>query len=242
MGAVRDLEVPLGEPALLHGRGAALAETPFHLLVGEDRLAGRAPVDGALHALGESSLVKLEEEPLSPPIVVGSGRVDCVLPVEHAPDSSQLSREILHILRDEIHWMDPHLQSEVLGVDPKGVESHGLEHILAQEPMKPAVHVRSCEGIDVPYMKPFGGGVGEHHEVVEGRLRGPQLIEGEAIRAPLLPNSLPLLLHLTGEVSIVLVARHVSNSFLDGQSIELPRPGIIIPREPGTKGISDCPA
>ena len=42
-----------------------------HLLVGQHRAQRRAPVDGDLRLVGQPAAVQLQEDPLSPPVVVG---------------------------------------------------------------------------------------------------------------------------------------------------------------------------
>src|SRR5690606_6720429 len=63
---LRDAEEPLRERARLDQRAAALARARNDLLVREDGLARRAPVDRCLLLLGEAHLVELQEDPLRP--------------------------------------------------------------------------------------------------------------------------------------------------------------------------------
>jgi hypothetical protein len=196
LGVGRDLEEPLGDPPLLHGRPAPLARTSDHLLVGQHRLARRAPVDGGLLPLHQAGFEQLKEDPLRPAIVIRIGGVDRVGPIEHAPDPSELSCEVRDIPRDQVHGMDVDLEREVLGMDPEGVEPDGLEDGPPPQPMVAAMHIRTGEGIDVPHMEALGGGIGEHHQLIEGIADGTQLILRELVRTLRFPDLLPLLLDL----------------------------------------------
>ncbi len=125
-----------------------------------------------------------------------------MVPIEHAADPAQLTREVLHILRDEVHRVDPHLQREILRVNPERIESHRLEHVAAHEPVKPAMNVGTGKRVDIPHVQPLRGGIGKHHQVVEGPFCRSQLRVGEAVRALLVPSLLPLPLHLCRDVPI----------------------------------------
>jgi hypothetical protein len=196
-----DAEEPLGDPALLDGRVAALAPALDDLLVGQHGLAGRAPVDRRFLPLGQTRLVQLQEDPLRPLVVGRVGGIDRVRPIEHPADAAELAREVLDVLRDEVHRMDPHLEREVLGVDPEGVEAHRLENVLPAHALVAPVDVRARERIDVPDVQPLRGRVGEHHQVVVGIPSFAQLGERETVGAPLFPALLPLPLDLLGGVA-----------------------------------------
>ena len=66
---------------------ADIALAALRVLVGEHAFAARAVVDERLVAENESVLEHLEEDPLSPLIVVGIGRIDNAAPIEREADS-----------------------------------------------------------------------------------------------------------------------------------------------------------
>ena len=198
----RDLEEPLGQAPLLDGRLAAFAEPGDDLLVGEHRQARGAPVDRRLTAFDQPALEELEEHPLRPAVVRRVGGVHRVVPVVHAAEALQLAREVGDVPRDEFVRVGPYLEGVVLRVDAERVEAHGLEHVLAAQPPVPAVRVRADVRVHVPDVQPLRGGVREHHEVVVGVLRGPEVFVGEEIGAAPVPLLLPLALDALGVVAV----------------------------------------
>jgi hypothetical protein len=88
-----DAEEPLLQGARLDLPAAALAVAVDHLLVREDGLIVRAPVDYRVLAIRESSLEELQEEPLRPVVVAGLGGRELATPVDRPA-------EPLHLLAD----------------------------------------------------------------------------------------------------------------------------------------------
>ena len=128
---VGDLEEPLREAALDDEGAAALAAAVDDLLVGEDRLVLRAPLDGGLGAVGEALLEELEEDPLRPAVVGGLVGRDLAGPVERDAPLLELLAErgdralggVLGVLagRDRV----------VLGGQAEGVVAHRVDHVEA---------------------------------------------------------------------------------------------------------------
>ena len=117
--------------------------------------------------------------------------------------------KLAHVGRDQVHGMHAALEREVLRVDPEGVEADGLEHVVPAQALEASVHVGARERIDVAHVEPLGGGVGEHHQVVERVFGGGQLLAGEGVDAAFVPYALPLLLDVRGDVGLFLFAGHV---------------------------------
>ena len=167
-----DLDPPLAEVPRLHRRVAALAATLLHLLVGEHGEARRTPVDGSLAPFDQSGVEEPDEQPLGPAVVRGLGGVDLVAPVEHRSDALEL---ILPEVGDRAAHDDGGMLADlhrvVLGVDAEGIEPHRLEDGVTHEAPPAAVDVAARERDDVPDVQPLGGGIREHHQVVEGTRR-----------------------------------------------------------------------
>ena len=66
-------------------------------------------------------------------------------PVEHAAEAPQLAPERGDVLRDELGGVRSDSERVVLGMDAEGIEPHRLEHVVALEPLEPAVNVRARE-------------------------------------------------------------------------------------------------
>lgn len=134
-------------------------------------------------------MVELEKQPLGPLVVRRVGGREDVLPVEHPAERGQLPGKILDVVRDQHARVDAHFEGEIFAVDPEGIEPDWLEHRVSAEPHEPAVDVATGKGVEIPDMEPLGGGVGEHHQIIE-RLRG--LIEVGLVGMPFGPALLPL--------------------------------------------------
>jgi hypothetical protein len=50
-------------------------------------------------------------------------------------------------------------------MDPKRVESHRPEYIVPQHRHEAAIDAGTGESVHVPYVEPFGRGIGKHHQV-----------------------------------------------------------------------------
>ena len=131
LGVVGDLEVPLGELALLGHRAAAPAAALDDLLVGKDRVAGRTPVDRGRAAVGQALLPHLEEHPLAPLVVLGVAGVEgavVVIREAHALHGLDGLGDVL--VRPDAR-LGVVLDGGVLGGQAEGVEAHGVQHVVA---------------------------------------------------------------------------------------------------------------
>ena len=200
IGIVRDAEEPLFQCALLHRRLAPFAEAALHLLVGEHRLAGRAPVDRRPLLVGLPCLVQLQEEPLGPLVVPRVGGRELVPPVEHPAEAGELAAEVDDVARDQLGGMGAKLDREILAVNAECVEADRLKDVVSLQPLEAAVDVRAGEREEVPDVQPLGGGVGEHHQVVE---RPGGAVQVGLVGAPLGPAGLPLGLDRAGLVVVI---------------------------------------
>ena len=185
---LRDGEEPLLEQALLDlGVGVALAVAVDDLLVGDDALVLRAPVDRRLLAERQPRLEELQENPLRPLVVAGVGGGELVPPVEHAPEPLQLPAERGDVLRDQLRRVGADRDRVVLRVDAERVVPHRLEHVEPLQPLEATVDVRAGEREHVPHVQSLRGGIGEHHEVVE---RPTRAVEVRLVDVLLLPAPL----------------------------------------------------
>ena len=82
MCIVGDLVVPLRKIALLN-LGIAAPATPFdHLLVREHGSTIGTPVHRRIAALNEPTLPELQEDPLTPAVIIGVARNHSTVPIE----------------------------------------------------------------------------------------------------------------------------------------------------------------
>src|SRR5690606_15318242 len=158
------------------------------------------------------------EDPLRPLVVARVGGVDRVVPVVHRARALELPREVGDVLRDQLHRVGADLEREILRVDAEGVEADRLEDVVALEAPEATVDVRAREGVDVAHVQPLGGGVGEHHQVVERAARLVERLLRVGVGAALGPDLLPLGLDLARNVRRPAPFAHLTGSAHRGRS------------------------
>ena len=160
-----------------------------HLLVGQHRLTGRAPVGRRQPSIGEAVLVELEEPPLRPPVVVGVGGDDLPLPVEDRPHRLELPSHVLDVAGRPLMRVDLQADRRVLGRQAERIESHREEDVVPPHPLVARLHVRRRHRVPVPDVQ-VAGGVGEHRQGVPFGARVVVARPVELVRLPALPPSL----------------------------------------------------
>ena len=93
VGIRGDPEEPLLHLARLHLGAASLAAVVGHLLVGQDCLVVRAPVDRRVPSVGQAGGIQLQEDPLRPAVVGGIVRADLPAPVDRQAPALELRAE-----------------------------------------------------------------------------------------------------------------------------------------------------
>ena len=92
--------------------------------------------------------------------------------------------------------------------DIKPVVAFDVNAAKVGKDLADAIFAPPNNAYDVPNVEIFSRGVGEHHEVVVGLVLGLQLLVGEAVGAPLLPDLLPFLLNGDGRIAVGSVLFH----------------------------------
>ena len=198
VGVRGDPEEPLHHVPRDDGRPAALAPAVDHVLVGDDRLVLRAPVDRRLLPVGQPGLEELQEQPLRPAVVLDLVRGRLAVPVDHPAQAPHLGSDVRDVPLDDLARMPALADRGVLGGQAERVEAHRAHHAPAGAPPVMRDHVAQRVVEDVPHVQ-RPGGVREHLEHVELPLRlGPGLgVRG--VEGPFgLPDLLPLLLDCVG--------------------------------------------
>ena len=188
LGVVGDAEHPLLEVALDDLGAAPVAHPALGLLVGQHRLARRAPVHRRHLLVGQAGVVELEEQPLRPAVVVGLAAGQLPAPVVGRPQPLDLG----------LHGGDP-LPGDDPGVDPLGdggvlrreaerVPPHGREH---PEALHRLVAAQDVAQRVVPHVAHVDRArrVRVHAQVVELRAL---IALVDLVRAALVPDLLPL--------------------------------------------------
>ena len=206
LGVVGDLEVPLGQVALLHLAVAAPALAFDDLLVRQNGLAARAPVHGVVAALDQSALPELQEEVLAPAVVFGVAGHDHAVPVigeTHALEALLLG---LDIAVGPLGRMALALDCGVFRRQAECVPAHGMQHVVAAHAVVARQHVADAVIARVAHMD-VARRIGEHLEHVLLRLVG---ILAGLVQARLVPRLLEARLYFMRIIFFHLVPSRTS--------------------------------
>ena len=126
-----NLEVPLLKVALL-GLGAATPALALgDLLVGQNGLAGGAPVDRVLLAVDQALFPQLLKDPLTPAVVVGAAGLDHAIQIVGEAHALHRGERLVHVLVRPSGSLRIVLDGGVLGGQTKGIEADGVQHVVA---------------------------------------------------------------------------------------------------------------
>ena len=191
LGVVGDAEEPLLHRALLDLAVAALAGAVDDLLVGEHGVAGGAPVDGGVGAVGEALAIELEEPPLRPAVVVRRAGVDLARPVEHRAHALELLAHVDDVAVGPVLGVRAAGDGGVLGGQAEGVEADREEHVVAAHAAEAGEGVRGRHREPVADVE-VARGIGQHRERVP--VLAPLDVVLGAVEAAVLPALSPALL------------------------------------------------
>ena len=127
VGVVGDAEEPLLELLGLDLGAAALAAPVDDLLVGQDRLVVRAPLDRGLLAVGQPVLEELQEDPLRPAVVARLVRAELARPVDRDAPLAELPPERLDRRVRRVARVLAGRDRVVLGRQAERVVAHRLQ-------------------------------------------------------------------------------------------------------------------
>ncbi len=168
----RNLEKPLLERALLDGRFlVAPAAALDHLLVRQHRGALGTPVDQRLLPVGQPALQHLEKKPLVPAVVLGLAGGDFAVPVVTEGEAAVGLLHRRDVLERPLARRPLVGDGGVLGGQPEGVPSHGVQHVIPAHPL--VARQRIADGVvaNVPDVQ-GAARIGQHLQYVELRLSG----------------------------------------------------------------------
>ena len=126
-----DFEVPLLKVALLGLGAAAPALALSDLLVGQNGLAGGAPVDRVLLAVDQALFPQLLKDPLTPAVVVGAAGLDHAIQIVGEAHALHRGERLVHVLIRPGGSLRVVLDGGVLGRQAKGIEADGMQHVVA---------------------------------------------------------------------------------------------------------------
>ena len=127
----RDFKNPLTDDFMSDLGTASVAVTFFYFLVGKTCETARTPVDGSLSLVSQAFFVELEENPLSPFVVVRSAGDYLPVPVIAETQGLDLLGEMLDVLKSGCGRVCACFDGVVFGWKTEGVISHGVKDIVA---------------------------------------------------------------------------------------------------------------
>ena len=213
----RDAEEPL-----LHVHHDDLCAAPLavpvdHVLVGDDGLVVRAPVDGRLPPVRKARLEELQEEPLRPAVVLRLVCADLAIPVDHPAQPAHLAADVLDVALDDLARMAALANRGVLSRQTEGVPTHRAQDVPAVSAPVMREDVAQCVVEDVTHVQ-RAGRVRQHLEHVELPLRLGSGLGVRGIEGPLgLPDRLPFRLDC---LRVVLV--HTASGYKKASHLERP--------------------
>ena len=131
LGVLGDLVVPLLEVTFLGLGAAAPALALGYLLVGQNGLAGGAPVDRVLLAVDQALFPHLLKDPLTPAIVVGAAGFNGTIQIVGEAHAPHRGERLVHVLIRPGGSLRVVLDGGVLGGQTKGVKADGMQHVKA---------------------------------------------------------------------------------------------------------------
>ena len=126
-----NLEVPLLQVALLGLGAAAPALALGDLFVGQNGLAGGAPVDRVLLAVNQALFPQLLKDPLTPTVIIGAAGLDHAIQIVGEAHALHRGESLVHVLIRPGGSLRVVLDGGVLGRQAKGVKADGVQHIVA---------------------------------------------------------------------------------------------------------------
>ncbi len=168
VGIGGDAEEPLLEIARLDLRAAPPAAAVHHLLVGQDRLVDRAPVDRRLPPVGQALLEHPNEEPLVPLVVLGVAGRQLAFPRVADAQPLELALHVGDVGAGGLLGMDPALDRGVLRRQAERVPPERVQDVEALHPLGARHHVADDVVANVADVR-MPRRIGEHLQAVELR-------------------------------------------------------------------------
>ena len=137
----RVAEEPLLEVLRLDHRATPFAPAVDHLLVRQDGLVVRAPLDRCLFPVRVSGFEKLQEEPLRPPVHLWLVARDLAAPIDRPAHPFHLFADGHDVVRDDLLRMTALADRRVLSIQAERVVAHGTKNVIPPAPVEAAKHV-----------------------------------------------------------------------------------------------------
>ena len=166
VGVRRDVQVVAGDFALFHRGACAPALAVDHLLIGQNGLVHRVPVDDLGLAVSNAFFQHLQEQPLVPLVITGVARGHLTRPVDGQPHRLHLLLHVGDVFIRPLGRRHTILQRRVLGRQAERVPAHGHEHVVTVHAQVTREHVVDGVVAHMAHVQ-LAAGVGQHGTGVE---------------------------------------------------------------------------
>ncbi len=131
LGIICNAQKPLGQFLLLDNAVATPAFAVLHLFVGQDRMAGRAPVLRGLFTVNQAFFEHAQKKRLLPAIVFRPAGGDFAGPVIGKTHAFELGAHFGDIVVCPFGGVQVMLDGRVFGRQAKGVPAHWVDYVIA---------------------------------------------------------------------------------------------------------------
>ena len=141
IGKLRDFQEPLVQLALFHQRARTPAAPVDDLFVGQHCLVDRVPVHRRFAAIDQACGIKVEEQRLFVPVIVGIARGEFAAPVEREAQPFELRLHVGDIVSGPAAGVDALFHRGVFRGHAEGVPPHRVQHFVADHPLVAGQHI-----------------------------------------------------------------------------------------------------
>ena len=202
-----DLQHPLALFTMDNRRATAFTDAIDDLFVGKDDLTAGTPVNVHFLFVSKTMLVQLEEDPLSPFIIIRVGGIDLTVPVKRKSQRFQLRFETSDVIPGDDLRMNMVLHRKVLSRQTERVPSHCIQDIVPFQTAFSRDDIQRGIAAGMTDMQTGARRIGKFYQRIEF---GFGVINFSTERLILVPVALPLFLNGLKIVD----AAHVFLSFL----------------------------
>ena len=188
VGIGRDPEHPLRQLALFHHFARTPAAAVDDLLVGQNGLVDRVPVDPRFLAVGQSGREEVQEHLLLVAVILGMAGGDLPLPVDRQAHALELAAHHRDVVPGPLAGVYAFGHGGVLSRQAESVPAHRVQDVEPPGPLEAGDDV--ADGI-IPYVSHVDAprGIGEHLQDI---VLGPCRVGRHGKTAGVLPGLLPL--------------------------------------------------
>ncbi len=165
-GIIRDFEKPLLHIFLFNFRIATPTPVARRLLIGQDGLALRTPVNPTFLLVGQSLRVHLKKNPLVPSVVFRKAGIHFPSPIVIKAHSLELMLHVGNIVQSPFLRVDTALYGRIFCRHTKSIPTYGVKNIESLHHLMARNHISNGVIANMPHVD-SSRGIGVHFQAVE---------------------------------------------------------------------------